>query len=93
MLFRSSDGSDHAWGNHHFILGSGVQGGKFYGSFPSLALGGPNDANSRGTLIPSTGVAQYGATLAQWFGVDSASMSTVFPNIGNFTTTNLGFLG
>ena len=58
-----------------------------------IALGGANDANSRGTLIPTTGVAQYGATLAQWFGVDPASLPTVFPNIGNFTTTNLGFLG
>ena len=24
-----SDGSDHGWGNHHFVIGSGVQGGKF----------------------------------------------------------------
>lgn len=87
-----SDGSDHAWGNHHFIIGGSVNGGRFYGSFPSLALGGPQDANSRGTLIPTTGVAQYGATLAQWFGVSSSSLATVFPNIGNFGSANLGFL-
>ena len=88
-----SDGSDHAWGNHHFIIGSGVLGGKMYGQFPSLALGGPNDANSRGTLIPATSVDQYGATLAQWFGVPTASLASVFPNIGNFAANNLGFLG
>jgi len=88
-----TDGSDHAWGNHHFIVGSGVKGGSFYGSFPSLVLGGANDANNRGTLIPTTSVAQYGATLAQWFGVSPANLSTVFPNIGNFSTSNLGFLG
>jgi uncharacterized protein (DUF1501 family) len=87
------DGSDHAWGSHHFVLGGGVAGGKFYGTFPSLALGGPNDANTRGTLIPSTGVDQYGATLAQWFGVSSANLATVFPNIGNYPSSNLGFLG
>jgi uncharacterized protein (DUF1501 family) len=88
-----NDGSDHAWGNHHFIIGGGVVGGKIYGSFPSLALGGPNDANTRGTLIPSTGVDQYGSTLAQWFGVSAANMVTVFPNIGNYAASNLGFLG
>ncbi len=88
-----NDGSDHAWGNHHFILGSGVVGGQFYGNFPSLALGGPNDANTRGTLIPSTAVDQYGSTLAQWFGVGAGSLSSIFPNIGNFGSNKLGFLG
>ncbi len=88
-----SDGSDHAWGNHHFIVGGAVQGGKIYGSFPSLALGGEQEANTRGTLIPTSSVAQYGATLAQWFGVSQSSLATVFPNIGGFTTSNLGFLG
>ena len=88
-----NDGSDHAWGNHHFIIGGGVVGGQMYGNFPLLALGGPNDANTRGTMIPSTSVDQYGATLAQWFGVDAASLSQVFPNIGNFANNKLGFLG
>jgi len=87
-----NDGSDHAWGSHHFIVGGGVQGGKFYGSFPALVLGGENDANSRGTMIPTTAIAQYGATLAQWFGVPSANLSSVFPNIANFSAANLGFL-
>jgi len=88
-----TDGSDHAWGNHHFILGGGVQGGKFYGDFPSLTLGSENDANNRGTLIPTTAISQYGATLAQWFGVPTANLPSVFPNIGNFGSNNLGFLG
>jgi uncharacterized protein (DUF1501 family) len=88
-----SDGSDHAWGNHHFIIGGGVAGGKFYGNFPLLALGGANDANTRGTLIPTTAVDQYGSTLAQWFGVDPTNLGSVFPNIGNFPVNKLGFLG
>jgi len=88
-----TDGSDHAWGSHHFILGSGVQGGQFYGTFPSLLVGSENDANSRGTLIPTTAISQYGATLAQWFGVSPSNLPTVFPNIANFASTNLGFLG
>ena len=87
-----SDGSDHAWGNHHFIIGGGVQGGQVYGDFPSLVLGSDNDANHRGTLIPTTAIAQYGATLAQWFGVPSGSLGTIFPNIANFGSSDLGFL-
>jgi uncharacterized protein (DUF1501 family) len=94
---NGNGGTDHAWGSHHFVVGGGVMGGKFYGPYPSLALGGGDDANSRGTLIPTVSVAQYAATLATWFGVDSNSLSTVCPNIGNFITsplgTNLGFLG
>ena len=68
-----TDGSDHAWGNHHFIIGSSVAGGRFYGNFPLLAPSGPNDAGTRGVLLPTTAVDQYGATLAQWFGVAPAT--------------------
>jgi uncharacterized protein (DUF1501 family) len=92
---NGNDGSDHAWGNHHFIIGSGVQGGGMYGSFPSLAFGSPNDTNMRGTLIPTTAVDQYGATLASWFGVPGSSLTTIFPNSVNFPSSslNVGFMG
>jgi uncharacterized protein (DUF1501 family) len=87
-------GTDHAWGNHHFIIGTGVKGGVMYGTFPSLALGSSNDTNTRGTLIPTSAVDQYAATLAQWFGVTgNSNLTSIFPNIGNFATSNLGFLG
>ena len=90
---NGNGGTDHAWGGHHFVIGGSVQGGKFYGQYPSLALGGSDDANSRGTLIPTTSIAQYAATLATWFGVDPMNLQTVCPNIGNFQIPNLGFLG
>ena len=64
-----------------------------YGAFPSLALGSQNDTNIRGTLIPTTAVDQYAATLAHWFGVTPANLPTIFPNLGNFSVPNLGFLG
>jgi uncharacterized protein (DUF1501 family) len=88
----SGYGSDHAWGSHHMVMGDAVQGGDLYGSFPTLELGGPSDANTRGIWIPTTAVDQYGATLASWFGLPSNQLSTVFPNLPNFSTTNLGFL-
>jgi uncharacterized protein (DUF1501 family) len=89
---NSNSGSDHAWGSHHMVLGGAVKGGKMYGTFPTLALGGPDDSGSNGRWVPTTGSVQYAATLAQWFGVTPGQLATVFPNIGNFATTNLGFV-
>jgi uncharacterized protein (DUF1501 family) len=89
---NSNTGSDHAWGSHHIVLGGAVKGGKMYGTFPTLALGGPDDSDTNGRWVPSTGSVQYAATLAQWFGVPTNQLASVFPNIGAFTTNNLGFL-
>jgi uncharacterized protein (DUF1501 family) len=92
----TATGTDHAWGSHQFVMGDGVVGGNFYGTYPTLALGGPNDADGggspRGRWIPTTGVDQYAATLATWFGVPASSLSTVVPNIGNFPSADLGFM-
>ena len=97
-------GSDHGWGNHLFIIGDSVNGGDFYGidtsngtPFPNLLIDGPDDAtfnsnNARGRWIPTASVEQYAATLARWYGLPENQMSTVFPNIGTFTNTNLGFM-
>jgi uncharacterized protein (DUF1501 family) len=88
----SSDGSDHAWGSHHLIMGGAVKGGNVYGSMPEFVLGGPDDADTRGRWIPSTALDQYGATLCSWLGVPTTSLNTIFPNLQNFSTRNLNFL-
>jgi uncharacterized protein (DUF1501 family) len=90
-LQPSGSGSDHGWGNHHLLLGGAVQGGRIYGTFPSMALGGPDDSGTRGAMIPSTSLDQFGATLASWFGVPAPQLPSVFPNLPKFATANLGF--
>jgi uncharacterized protein (DUF1501 family) len=89
----SGNGSDHAWGGHHLVLGGAVQGGQIYGAFPTFELGGPDDADVRGRWIPTTSIDQYGATLCSWFGIPDAALPTVFPNIVNFGSPKLSFLG
>jgi uncharacterized protein (DUF1501 family) len=89
---NSNTGTDHAWGSHHIVMGGAVKGGKMYGTWPTLALGGPDDSGSNGRWVPSTASTQYAATLAEWFGVPQSALATVFPNIANFQTTNLGFV-
>jgi uncharacterized protein (DUF1501 family) len=89
-----SVGSDHAWGSHAFIMGGSVLGGTFYGTYPTLDVNGPDDdGGKRGRWIPTTSIDQYGATLARWYGLDPALLTTVFPNLSKFPTQNIGFLG
>jgi uncharacterized protein (DUF1501 family) len=89
---NSNSGSDHGWGSHHLVVGGAVKGAKLYGTFPTLALGGPDDSGLNGRWIPSTGSVQYAATLASWFGVSASQLSTIFPNLGGFSSQNLGFV-
>jgi uncharacterized protein (DUF1501 family) len=89
----SGGGTDHAWGSHHFIIGGAVQGGKIYGRYPQLVLGGPDDAEKEGRWLPSCSVDQYGATLARWFGVATTDLDSVFSNLASFSTSDLGFMG
>ncbi len=65
---NKSGGSLHAWGGHQLVLGGSVLGGRIYGKFPSLEVGGADDASGNGTWVPSTSSAQYAATLAYWYG-------------------------
>jgi len=88
---NGNSGADHGWGSHHFVIGGAVKGGDVYGRYPVLDLNGQDDANNRGVYIPTIAVDQYSATLASWFGLGAADLGAVFPNLKNFTTSDLGF--
>jgi uncharacterized protein (DUF1501 family) len=97
-----NDGSDHAWAANAMVMGGPVNGGDIYGHYPPLKTGdvaGSIDSHrSRGSLIPDTSVDQYSSVIANWFGVDSNSIESIFPNLPRFddplttSTPNLGFL-
>jgi uncharacterized protein (DUF1501 family) len=91
----NGDGTDHAWGGHHFVMGGAVRGGDIYGQYPTLGVdvgGFNNPDNVTGALIPTTSVEQYAATLGAWFGVGQGDLNTILPNLRNFGPQNLGFL-
>ncbi|MDJ0654712.1 MAG: DUF1501 domain-containing protein [Xanthomonadales bacterium] len=90
-LNSNGNGTDHGWGGHQFVMGDAVAGGQIYGTLPDLTLEGPDDID-RGRIVPTLSVEQYAATLASWLGVQSGDLANVFPNLGNFSSSDLGFM-
>ncbi|MFO1311592.1 MAG: DUF1501 domain-containing protein [Burkholderiales bacterium] len=88
----NNQGTDHGWGNYAFVIGGAVKGGDFYGTVPAAKLDGPDDLGTNGRWIPTTSIEQYGATLCRWFGIADGDLPYIFPNIGTFPNTNLGFM-
>lgn len=97
-LQPSGSGSDHGWGSHHILLGGAVKGGKIYGKFPLMTnyanFNASNDdyADNRGVMLPGVSLAQYGATLAKWFGAADAELDPLFPTVTSFATHDVGFM-
>ena len=102
VLFTASDfartlgtngqGSDHAWGGNHIVCGGSVDGGKFFGRYPTdlktpvdSFAGDINVGGSRGRLIPTTSVDEMAADLSMWFGIgNNQNLEDVLPNIREF---------
>jgi uncharacterized protein (DUF1501 family) len=92
-LTSNSDGTDHGWGSHHFVVGGSVAGQDMYGTYPVVGANQADDLGA-GRLIPTTSVDQYAGTLAKWFGLSDGQIKTIFPNFANFgTSPYLGFMG
>lgn len=85
-LTSNGNGSDHAWGGNVMVMGGKIDGGRLFGTYPSLELGNPLELG-RGRLIPTLSNDEYFAELALWLGVEPSELNTLFPNIGNFYDT------
>ena len=91
-LTANSDGTDHGWGSHHFVVGGAVNGQDMYGQYPVIGSNQANDTGA-GRLIPTTSVEEYAGTLARWFGLSDGQVKQVFPNFTNFgTNPYMGFI-
>ncbi|MGA9586862.1 MAG: DUF1501 domain-containing protein [Terracidiphilus sp.] len=92
-LTSNSNGTDHGWGSHHFVVGGAVQGQDIYGQYPVVGANQANDVGA-GRLIPAISVDEYAGTLARWFGLSDGQIRQILPNLGNFgSSPYLGFMG
>jgi len=91
-LGDNGNGTDHAWGNHYFVLGGAVKGG-VYGELPDLNLSSDDDIDHKGRLIPKISMSQYYATVLKWFGMNDEELNRVLPELKNFEIKDLGFMG
>jgi hypothetical protein len=82
-LTSNGNGSDHAWGGNHLVLGGAVKGGNVYGNkdqgyYPDLQNLAAIDTG-QGRLIPGVAVDEYARDLLSWFGVGNGDMDYVLP--------------
>ncbi len=82
-LKSNGNGSDHAWGGNHFVLGGAVNGGRMAGNrdqgfYPDFTRLADIDTGS-GRLVPGVAVDEYARDLLAWFGVSNADMDYVLP--------------
>ena len=75
-----------------------MAGGRLYGQFPFMTdyanfnAQADDYADARGVLLPSTSLAQYGATLARWFGATDTQLNGIFPQLASFPIRDVGFM-
>jgi uncharacterized protein (DUF1501 family) len=82
-LRSNGNGSDHAWGGNHLVLGGSVRGGNVFGNrdqgyYPDFQALGTIDTG-QGRLIPGIAVDEYARDLLAWFGISNSDMDYVLP--------------
>ena len=66
-------------------------GNRLVGRFPTLVVGGPDDAG-QGSWIPTASTVQVGDELARCFAADTVTRDQVFPRLRYFNA-DLGLMG
>jgi len=90
-LTPNGSGTDHGWGGHNLVMGGAVQGGDIFGRMPQVSRDS-SDTVENNRIIPTTSVDEYSAILARWFGLNQAELDRIFPNLRNFSMSNLEFV-
>ena len=91
-LVTNSTGSDHGWGGHSIITSGAdaFQGGKIFGN-SNLNLDIDDDnadiLPGKGTMVPTTSIEQMVSPILDWFGASESDLTSIFPNLSNFRTT------
>jgi uncharacterized protein (DUF1501 family) len=91
MQSNSTAGSDHAWGNHQFLIGGGLSGNRVIGQLPEFDIGGSQDYTGQGVWIPTIATQQVAANVAGWLGLNSTQVTGIFPNLAAFSKTPITF--
>jgi uncharacterized protein (DUF1501 family) len=87
-LTSNGDGTDHGWAGNQIIMGGPVRGGRIFGDMPAQVINS-NDDLGDGRIIPTTSIDQFGAEIAQWFGLGQSEINDVFPNLHRFDPVGL----
>ncbi|WP_448664746.1 DUF1501 domain-containing protein [Sphingomonas sp. CJ20] len=90
---NAQNGTDHAWGSNHLVMGGNVAPGGIFGAYPDPVLGGASDVSSEGRFVPAVAQEEYIGAIARWHGVSAADMPYVFPNWTTWSTGGRGPLG
>jgi len=82
-LKSNGNGSDHAWGGNHLVLGGAIKGGNVFGNkdqgyYPDLQNLAQIDTG-QGRLIPGVAVDEYARDMLKWFGVGDGDLEYVLP--------------
>ena len=75
----NGNGTDHGWGNHHFVIGGAVNGNRMVGDIPDYNVSSSRYTQTASRMIPTIAVEQYAATLGRWFGLGDAELTIRFP--------------
>jgi uncharacterized protein (DUF1501 family) len=87
---NAQNGTDHAWGNNHLVMGGDVAKGGIFGTYPDPVLGGADDITREGRFVPGVSQEEYLGAIARWHGVSDADMPYVFPNWTTWSTAGRG---
>jgi uncharacterized protein (DUF1501 family) len=77
---NAQNGTDHAWGSNHLVMGAALRPRSVHGLYPSTVLGGADDVSTEGRFLPGIAQEEYLGAIARWHGVTDTDMPYVMPN-------------